>query len=113
VRDDQVLRSRVQPELQQVFAPGAEIKTSHEFVRQMRGELQGDRTHQTTGEQMEKAKESTQVQEMKQTKEKDPLAFLDEAHGLGKDKDPEKEVAIAPAAERPRRARAMDMDFGR
>lgn len=123
VRDDQVLRSRVQPELKQVFAPGVELKTSHEFVRQMAGEIKADRTHQTAGEAMEKAKEQAQVKDLaKQGQEKDPLGFLDDAHGLGKDKAKEeeerekereeKEVSIAPVA-RPRRAKTMAMDIGR
>jgi len=98
VRDDHVLRSRVQPELRQVFAPGVELKTSHEFIRQLSGELQADRTHQTAGEATEKAKEQAQVKD------------------LAKEQEQEREKE-EPEARRPRsnllRRRVQEADLGR
>jgi len=70
VRDDHVLRSRLQPELKQVFAPGAEIKTAHEFVRQAQGDLAAGQTHATAQEQSEKSKEITQVKEQERDEDK-------------------------------------------
>lgn len=99
VRDDQVLRSRVQPELKQVFAPGAELKTSHEFVRQMQGEIKGDRTHQTVGEATEAAKEQAQVKDL--------------AKERAQEREGQDKAVDADPVARPRRARAMDVDMGR
>jgi uncharacterized protein YoaH (UPF0181 family) len=108
VRDDHVLRSRLQPELKQVFAPGAEIKTSHEFVRQAQGDLAAGQTHATGQEQSEKAKEFTQVKE--RTQERESEQQRDDKRQPESEREPEPE-AVRQLRKRAR-SREQDVDFG-
>lgn len=78
VRDDHVIRSRTQPELKQVFAPQAELKTSFEFVRQAAQELGEDRTHDTAAEAAEKQKAKERVQERTREREREETIERDE-----------------------------------
>jgi len=104
VRDDHVLRSRLQPELKQVFAPGAEIKTSHEFVRQAQGDLAAGQTHATGQEQSEKAKEFTQVKE--RTQERESEQQRDDK------REAEREPGAVQQLRKRARSREQDVDFG-
>lgn len=101
VRDDHVLRSRVQPEIKQVFAPGVELKTSHEFVRQMEGEIKADRTHQMMGESNEKAKEQAQVKDLAKEQEQE------------RDERAKEEPEVKQLRSNLLRKRAQEVDLGR
>jgi len=103
VRDDHVLRSRLQPELKQVFAPGAEVKTAHEFVRQAQGELAAGQTQGTAQEQSEKSKEVTQVKEREQ---------VEQIEKAEKEPEREPEAEREPSALRKLRKRAREQDVG-
>jgi len=74
VRDDHVLRSRRDPALKQVFAPGVEMKTSFEFVREAAGELAAGKDRDLSKEADERQKVAERVEEREQAHEQDAPA---------------------------------------
>lgn len=94
LRDDHVLRSREDAKLKQIFAPGADLKTSHEFVREAAGELRGGRKRAPVQEraeaqeQIEKAEEkSAQQQDEKQQEVKSEELTVDAPKPRAKKKE--------------------------
>jgi hypothetical protein len=65
VRDDHVIRSRYDPQLKQVFAKDAQLKTAYEFVREAKDELQSGKQAGLAAEEAEKSKEFSRAKELK------------------------------------------------